>query len=135
MADIIGSGWAFPVAVDARGRISLARGERDIEEAMKIILLTPRGERPMRPEFGCKIHDLIFAPNNASTIGLARRYVEQALARWEPRITVKEVRAYPDSVASGRLLVEIDYQIRSTLDRRTLVFPFYQIPGEAGAPA
>jgi|SRR5579872_5774411 len=135
MADIIGSGWAFPVAVDARGRISLARGERDIEEAMKIILLTPRGERPMRPEFGCKIHDLIFAPNNASTIGLARRYVEQALARWEPRITVREVRAYPDSVASGRLLVEIDYQIRSTLDRRTLVFPFYQIPGEAGAPA
>jgi uncharacterized protein len=129
-ADIVGSGWSFPVGTDARGRIALSRRERDIEEAILIILLTAKGQRVMRPEFGCAIHDLVFAPNDATTAGLATYYVEEALAMWEPRIRVLDVHATPDPDAPERLLIEIHYEIRATYDRRSLVFPFYRIPGE-----
>lgn len=130
MRDFLGNGWAFPVMVDARGRISLARQERDIEEAIRIILLTPKGQRVMRPEFGCQIHELLFAANDATTAGLAAYYVEDALNMWEPRIQVLNVSARPDPSDPGRLLVDIDYEIKATHDRRSLVFPFYRIPGE-----
>ena len=130
MADVIGVGWAFPVGVE-RGRIALARRERDIEEAMRIILLTAKGQRPMRPEFGCRIHDLLFAPNDATTAGLAAYYVEDALNMWEPRIRLIRVRAAPDGNNDGKLLITVEYEIKATYDRRTLVFPFYRIPGES----
>jgi hypothetical protein len=128
--DFIGTGWAFPVGVDARGRIALSRRERDIEEAITLILLTAKGQRVMRPEFGCRIHELVFAPNDATTEGLAIYYVEEALAMWEPRIEVLNVTAAPDASAPERLLIEIEYEIKTTYDRRTLVFPFYRIPGD-----
>jgi phage baseplate assembly protein W len=131
MRDFLGVGWAFPVGVDARGRIALARQERDIEEAIRIILLTPKGQRVMRPEFGCQIHDLMFAPNDATTAGLAAYYVEEALGMWEPRIHVKEVNARPDPENQGRLLIDILYEVKATHDSRSLVFPFYRIPEEA----
>ncbi|HEY1390213.1 MAG TPA: GPW/gp25 family protein [Ktedonobacterales bacterium] len=131
MRDFLGVGWAFPVGVDARGRIALARQERDIEEAIRIILLTPKGQRVMRPEFGCQIHDLMFAPNDATTAGLAAYYVEEALGMWEPRIHVKEVNARPDPENQGRLLIDISYEVKATHDSRSLVFPFYRIPEEA----
>ena len=85
----------------------------------------------MRPEFGCQIHDLIFAPNDATTAGLATYYVEEALGMWEPRVQVREVIAQADPSDAARLLISIDYEIKATYDRRTLVFPFYRIPGEA----
>ncbi len=130
MSDFLGVGWAFPVGVDSRGRIRLAHHEQDIAEAIRIILLTPKGQRVMRPEFGCQIHDLIFAPNDATTAGLAAYYVQEALGMWEPRIEVKDVTAGPDQGNTGRLLVEITYIVKATYDQRTLVFPFYRIPGE-----
>ncbi len=128
--DFLGTGWAFPVGVDARGRIALVRRERDVEEAMMMILLTPVGQRVMRPDFGCRIHELVFASNDASTEGLAVYYVEEALARWEPRITLREVTADADPSNPERLLIHIEYEIKASYDRRTLVFPFYRIPGE-----
>ena len=130
MRDYLGVGWAFPVSIDAHGRIALARQERDIEEAFRIILLTPKGQRVMRPEFGCQIHELIFAPNDANTAGLATYYVEEALGMWEPRIRVQEVNAQQDPDDAGRLLIDIHYEIKATHDSRSLVFPFYRIPGE-----
>src|SRR5918995_5351216 len=132
--DTMGSGWAFPPGVDARGRIALARQERDIEEAIYMILLTPKGQRVMRPEFGCRIHDLLFAPNDATTAGLATYYVEEALVMWEPRIRVLEVDAAPDTLDPARLLIHIRYEILATYDQRSLVFPFYRIPGEPEGP-
>lgn len=128
--DFLGTGWAFPVGVDARGRIALVRRERDVEEAMMMILLTPVGQRVMRPDFGCRIHELVFASNDASTEGLAVYYVEEALTRWEPRITLREVTADADPSNPERLLIHIEYEIKASYDRRTLVFPFYRIPGE-----
>ena len=130
MSDFLGAGWAFPVGLDAHGRFSLAHAERDIEEAMCMILLTPKGQRVMRPEFGCQIHDLIFAPNDSTTAGLAAYYVEEALAMWEPRIEVEQVNVNPDRDNSERLLIDIQYRIKATHDSRSLVFPFYRIPGE-----
>lgn len=130
MSDFLGVGWTFPVCVDVRGRIGLSRHERDIEEALRMILLTPKGQRVMRPEFGCQIHELLFAPNDATTAGLASYYVEDALAMWEPRIRVLQVTATPDQQNVGRLLLTIEYEIKATHDRRSLVFPFYRIPEE-----
>lgn len=130
MSDFLGVGWAFPVGLDARGRFELARHDRDIEQAIIMILLTPKGQRVMRPEFGCRIHDLIFAPNDSTTAGLAAYYVEEALAMWEPRIQVQDVRVGPDPLSTERMLIAIQYLIKATHDSRSLVFPFYRIPGE-----
>jgi phage baseplate assembly protein W len=130
MSDFLGVGWAFPVGLDARRRFALARHERDVEEAIVMILLTPKGQRVMRPEFGCRIHELIFAPNDDTTAGLAAYYVREALAMWEPRISVEQVDVRPDPDRLERMLITITYMIRATHDRRSLVFPFYNIPGE-----
>jgi uncharacterized protein len=139
MSDLLGAGWAFPVDVDVHGRIGLARREHDVEQAIMMILLTAKGQRVMRPEFGCRIHELIFAPNNATTVGMITYYVEDALGMWEPRINVLDVEVQSDDHASERLLITISYEIKTTLDQRTLVFPFYRIPGEgtpvAGEPS
>ena len=129
-SDFLGVGWAFPIGVDARGRIGLARQVTDIEQAIMMILLTPKGQRVMRPEFGCQIHDLIFAPNDANTWGMAEYYVEEALRFWEPRITVMTVTARPSEGNNERMDVHVDYRVKATLDKRTLVYPFYRIPGE-----
>lgn len=128
--DFLGSGWKFPPRLDARGRIELAHQEQDVEEAVRIILRTNKGERPMRPEFGSELARLQFAPNDGATAGLARRYVQEALARWEPRIEVTEVIAGPDRADPARLNIDIRYLVRATNSERNLVFPFYVIAGE-----
>ena len=108
----------------------MARQVTDIEQAIMMILLTPKGQRVMRPEFGCQIHDLIFAPNDANTWGMAEYYVEEALRFWEPRIEVLTVTARPSEGNNERMDVHVDYRVKATLDKRTLVYPFYRIPGE-----
>lgn len=133
--DFLGSGWKFPPRLDARGRVELVHQERDIEEAIKMILMTQKGERPMRPNFGSELHTLIYQPNDANTSGLARRYVREALAMWEPRIVVLEVTAEPDrdphtNNGTERLMIGIRYRPLATNSERNLVFPFYTIPGE-----
>jgi phage baseplate assembly protein W len=97
----------------------------DIEQAIQIILGTIPGERIMRPEFGSRIHELVFAPDNASTRRLAAYYVEEALDRWEPRIDIVEVNAGSDPNRPGVLLIEIQYQIKDSYDERSIVYPFF----------
>jgi hypothetical protein len=128
--DLIGRGWRFPLGVDTRGGIALVEGDDEIREAILMIVRTRRGGRPMRPEFGCQVWDLLFAPNDVSTWAMAGEYVRQALGWWEPRIDVDEVRAFPDPDDPAIMQIEVDYTIRSTHDERSLVFPFYLIPGE-----
>ena len=94
--DLIGRGWAFPLGVDARGGIALAEGEEEIRQAILLIVRTRRGARVMRPEFGCRIWELLFGPNDASTWTMAGHHVREALGWWEPRIEVDDVRAAPD---------------------------------------
>ncbi len=127
---IIGSGWAFPLRPSQRGGIELSSAEQDIEEAIYVILMTAKGERRMRPNFGCGLHDLVYAPNNVTTFGLIVQNVEEALGWWEPRIDVERVEVTPDRQDPALLHIEVSYRIKATNDVRNLVYPFYRIPGE-----
>ncbi len=127
--DILGTGWSFPLHADGRGGIALSRHENDIEESIRIILGTAKGERRMRPNFGSDIHNLIFAPNNATTWGLAAHYVEEALGWWEPRIEVTEIEPNSDPEDTSRLLINIKYRIKATNDARNITYPFYLLSG------
>lgn len=128
--DLIGTGWRFPPGVDGRGGIALVAQHQEIEEAIEIILGTPKGQRVMRPEFGCRIHDLLWAPLNTDTLTAARHYVGEALGWWEPRIDVQEIAVSIDPDHPGCMLVMIGYRVRATHDERALVYPFYTIPDE-----
>ena len=131
--DFIGAGWAFPLGTDATGGIALVTHDREIEQAIRLILGTARGERPMRPEFGCRIHDHVFGPATSGTAGQIAYDVRQALERWEPRIDVLDVGVGFDAVEAGVLYVDVAYTLRGLNDPRNLVFPFYVIP-EDGSP-
>jgi uncharacterized protein len=130
MSDFIGTGWNFPPKLNSRGGIALASDEEKIAQSIRIILSTPIGQRVMRPTFGSRMHELIFAPMNPETFGLAEMYVQDALNFWEPRIQVLDVTAGTDETQPGVLLIVIRYLIKAIHDERSLVYPFYQIPGE-----
>ena len=130
MTEIIGSGLAFPLSVDRRGGIALARDEQDIDQAIELILGTAPGERPMRPEFGCGVHDFVFDSIDANTIGRMEDAIRKALERWEPRIEVISVTFNLSNADSGLLTIDIGYQVRATNNERNLVYPFYVIPAE-----
>ena len=128
--DIVGSGWVFPPKIDAQGGLALTSEVSELEQSMIIILTTSPGQRVMRSTFGCRLHELVFAPNNNQTAARARRFVEDALRMWEPRVTVVEVEARPDPDNAASLLITIQYEVKATHDRRSLVHPFYLIPEE-----
>jgi uncharacterized protein len=130
MSDFLGTGWAFPPKTNGRGGIALVSGNDDIEQAIWIILSTPIGQRVMRPTFGSQLHKLVFSSANPDTFGLAELYVTEALGFWEPRIEVLDVTAQTDQEQPTRLNIVVRYRIKSTHDERSLVYPFYQIPGE-----
>jgi uncharacterized protein len=130
MADILGSGLAFPLAVDHRGGIALAHGEADIEQAIGIILGTSPGERTMRPEFGCTIHEFVFDTIDAETVGKMDTAIRTALDRWEPRIEVTALDFDLGRVGEGVLGITISYAVLATSRQYNLVYPFYVIPAE-----
>ena len=129
----IGAGWQFPLRTDRTGSIALVTRNREIEESIRLILATAPGERPMRPEFGCTIHDFVFAPADAATAGQLAFEVRAALDRWEPRIDLVDVQVRFDAVEQGTLYIDVHYSIRGTNDPRNLVFPFYVIPSHESA--
>jgi uncharacterized protein len=107
------------------GQIEMARDEDCVRQSILTILGTAKGDRIMRPDFGCGIHDLVFANNSPGTIGQVIDEVRQALIDWEPRIDVLEVDANPDEAQPNQLLILINYQVRTTNNRLNLVYPFY----------
>lgn len=126
--DILGTGWKFPVRIDARGGFAFAGGEQSVQEAIWIILGTALGERRMLPRFGCGIHEYVFAPNSPATRGVIGDQVRQALTRWEPRIDVLDVlvETVPaEELTSNQLLIRVSYRIRSSNTIQNLVYPFY----------
>jgi uncharacterized protein len=126
----IGRGIAFPMRVDSTGSIAMVSGAEDIDRSIVMVLSTAKGERLMRPQFGCTIWDQLFDPINANTLGQMSHAVRESLSQWEPRIVVEEVVARPDVDADGKVVIEITYRIKATNDRRNLVYPFYVIPRE-----
>jgi len=129
-SDFIGRGISFPFRVDQSGSIATSSGVDDIDSSIRMILTTAPGERLMRPHFGCKIWELLFEPINANTLGLMSEAVREAIGRWEPRVTLEDVRLDPSQQDVGAVLINIDYVVRATNDRRNLVYPFYVIPRE-----
>jgi phage baseplate assembly protein W len=123
--EFLGVGWKFPIRVNARGGLSFSRHEQDIEEAIWIILSTAKGERVMEPDFGCGIHEYVFAPNNPTTRGSITYEVQKGLAEFEPRIEVENVRVESFPESANQLLIYVDYRVRSNNTRRNLVYPFY----------
>ena len=123
----LGTGVAFPIGVNQNGEIKKSAYERSIEESIKIILSTKLGERLMRPDFGCRIHELIFAPNSATTQNLAIYYVSEALKKWENRILLQNVDVNENIADETTLVIEIEYKIADTNSFYNLVYPFYLI--------
>jgi phage baseplate assembly protein W len=126
--DFVGAGWAFPLGVDSRGGIQLARREQELEQAMRLILATYPGERPMRPEFGSRLRDYVFRSASIETAASLSYEVEQALTRWEPRVDIEGVYVTVDPEERNKLYLNISYRIKDGNDRRNLVFPYYTIP-------
>lgn len=123
--EFLGTGWHFPVETDRRGAIELSTAEADVREAIRIILGTAKGERTMRPDFGCGIHDYAFATVDTTTLNLIGSTVRDALVEWEPRIEVLDVDVSTEEIDSGRLMIRVEYRIRSTNTEFNLVYPFY----------
>lgn len=130
MSEILGSGLAFPLSTDHRGGVSLAQGEEDIHQALELILATAPGERPMRPEFGCEVHDLVFDTIDAAMIGRMEVAIRSAIDRWEPRVDIVAIDFDLSYQGEGRLDTTVTYRVRATNNRRNLVYPFYVIPAE-----
>lgn len=123
--DFLGRGWKFSVGVDETGKIALSEFEQDIRESIRLILLTARGERVMRPDFGAGLHEFVFSTMSATNLGSMQTAVREALIKWEPRIQLLEVKVAPDAGEIGKLLINIDYRVRVTNNRFNLVFPFF----------
>ncbi len=130
VTSFVGRGFAFPMGVDHTGSIRLTRGAEDLDASIRVVLSTAPGERLMRPEFGCRIWDLLFEPVNFNTLGLMEQAVRDALLQWEPRVEVTGVECSPDAREPYLVHICISYRVRDTNDRRNLVYPFYVIPRE-----
>lgn len=128
--DFIGQGIEFPMRVNHMGSIAFVGGPAAVECSIRTVLSTAPGERTMRPRFGCRIWDQLFAPMNESTFGLMAQAVRDAVGQWEPRVRLEDVTVGADPAHDGRVLISVTYRLRATNDRRNLVYPFYVIPGE-----
>jgi phage baseplate assembly protein W len=131
-ASFVGRGFFWPMQVDHTGSIRLTDGASDIDAAMAVVLATAPGERVMRPDFGCRIWDLLFEPVTANLLGLMAQAVRDALTQWEPRVIVETVDTVPDPRDSAVVSIRVGYRVKATNDRRNLVYPFYVIPHEEG---
>ena len=128
--EFVGAGWAFPLELDQTGSFKLVTDDREIEQAIRLIIGTTPGERPMRPQFGCAISQFVFAEATASTTGQIAAEVQRSLTRWEPRIDLDDVLVTIDDNDRSLLYIDVRYRIKDTNDPSNLVFPFYTIPPE-----
>ena len=127
--DFLGKGFAFPLSVDSTGgRMNMVSYEDSIRQSIYIILMTRKGERPMRPDFGCGIHDYVFSAINYFNISRMEEEIREALILWEPRIQDTEV-SITESGEAGRLDINISYVVRTTNNPYNLVYPFYPNEG------
>ena len=123
--DYLGVGWKFPLQVTPGGAMAKARYEHRVEESVYLILSTAKGERVMLPDFGCGIHELVFAPNTPNTVGLVAQQVRRALVDWEPRIDVLDIVVDSPEGEPNLLLIKVGYRIRANNALANLVYPFY----------
>jgi hypothetical protein len=130
-ASFIGRGFTWPMTVDHTGSIALTNGPDDLDRSIRLVLLTAPGERVMRPKFGCRIWDLLFEPITPNLLGLISEAVREAVGQWEPRVDVEQVTPIIDDNDDALVRIHIVYKVRTTNDRRNLVYPFYVIPHDS----
>jgi phage baseplate assembly protein W len=128
MTDFIGRGWAFPLGFGPSGSVAMAGEAEKIEQAMRLILATYPGERPMRPRWGSTLRDNVFGGTGPDNIIAIAHEVRRSLDYWEPRAEVHDVQVYPDDSQDGLLYIDIRYEVLGANSPRNLVFPFYTIP-------
>lgn len=128
--EFVGAGWGFPLRTGPGGNVALVTRDREIEEAMRLILGTAHMERPMRPEFGCGIHDFVFESADSTALGRIAYEVRVALERWEPRVEIVDVATTVDGSTRETVQIDVRYRVKGSNDARNLVFPFYVIPHE-----
>lgn len=128
IAALLGKRIAFPLHLDDRNKLAMVDGDTAIRQSIYLIIMTVPGERVMRPDFGCRIHDLIYDPINQQTATTAQRYVEEAIRRWEPRITLEELEVSLGDYDRGELVINLKYRHKNRPDPRSLVFPYYLNP-------
>jgi len=126
----LGIGWKFPLQVTPNGKIAQAHYEQKVEESIYLILSTAKGERVMLPEFGCGVHELVFAPNNSTTLSVVSHLVREALVEFEPRIDLMDVHVEMASGQPNLLLIRVSYRIRATNTMGNFVYPFYITEGK-----
>ncbi|MFT4653177.1 MAG: phage baseplate assembly protein W [Patiriisocius sp.] len=131
MPEFLGKGFAFPLRLNSSGSLSYVEGEQSIAQSIWVIISTPLRSRIMEPEFGCNIHDYLFAPNTPNTLASIVQGVQRALVRFEPRIDVLDVQASSNSDAPNALMVNVDYRVRANNAMHNLVYPFYINEGAA----
>jgi uncharacterized protein len=124
-AEFKGTGWAFPVRPDLGGGLGYTAGDANIEQSLLLLLRTVQGERVMRPGFGTKARDLVFAPGSVQNLRLLETTVREAIRDFEPRVLVERVLAAPDPQDETVAVVDVAYRVRQTNTRDNLVFPFY----------
>lgn len=127
----LGVGWQYPICLGDDGSTALAFYEKDVEQAIRIILGTDWGERVMRPDFGAGLRSFVFGPLNQTTLRSIQTRVEESLIKWEPRIDVEQVKATLDPTQTGTLLISVTYRIRVTNTVHNLVYPYYLDEGAA----
>jgi uncharacterized protein len=124
--DFLGRGWSMPVELDPRtGLVASVAYEEDIRQSILIVVETAPGERVMRPNFGCGIHEMVFDAVDSTAIQRIRSLVDEALRRCEARIDVLAVNVDEAATSEGKLVIELEYRVRKTNQVGNLVFPFY----------
>jgi phage baseplate assembly protein W len=121
----LGQGWRFPILPDDTGSLGYVADDANVEQSVRLLLLTDIGQRVMRPDFGCKAPRLVFAPGSMQYLRLLETTVREAVRDWEPRVVLEDVRAEVDPREETRVIVSINYRVRQTNTRTNLVFPFY----------
>ena len=123
--EFLGRGWRFPILPDASGSLGYSSGDENVEQSLRILLMTALGDRVMRPDFGTTAERLLFAPGSVRYLRLLETSVREAVRDWEPRVDLLGVSAEPDAADATRVLVSVEYRVRQTNSRQNLVFPFY----------
>lgn len=129
--NFLGRGWKFPPEIDfATGRARTVSEEEDIAEAVRIILFTRKGERVMRPDFGCGIQKFMFMTMDYGTVRDMEREIVNSLIAWEPRIIDPDAEVGLERLQEGLVEIRVSYVVRSTNNPFNLVFPYYIQEGQ-----
>lgn len=129
-ADLLGRGLSFPVRMHPAGGWWTSSGAEKVRQSILLILATAPGERQMRPDFGCRVHDLLFEPNGPVLHGMVVAEVRAALIRWEPRIDVLDVVVDVPAETPDVLLIRVEYRLRANNSTHNLVYPFFLAEGD-----